>query len=302
MKMHPDEPDLDKNIAARLVAENFPEYTDLPVVAVQPWGTDHALFRLGENLAIRLPRVERAVMQVGKEHKWLPRLAPHLPCRIPAPLKRGRPSQTYRWDWSIYDWIKGEALSPQSDFDSHQLALDLAGFVGALERIPASDGPVAGSQNFGRGLPLNARDQATRKAIAALHGVIDAGAATAAWNAALEVPAWPSPPVWVHGDLQASNLLMRDGRLHAVLDFGGLGVGDPACDMMIAWSLFSGAARDAYRRATAVDDATWARGRGWALSVALVALPYYQNTNPSVTDTARRAIHEVLDDFEKGIA
>jgi aminoglycoside phosphotransferase (APT) family kinase protein len=145
------------------------------------------------------------------------------------------------------------------------------------------------------------RDASTRAAIATLHGILDTSALTAAWNAALQTPAWHGSPVWIHGDLQALNLLVQQGQLSAVIDFGGLGMGDPACDLMVAWNLLSAQTRDIFRAALSVDDATWPRGRGWALSCGLIALPYYQSTNPVLADIARHAIDEVLADHKYAV-
>lgn len=172
----------------------------------------------------------------------------------------------------------------------------MARFVAALQRVDRTNGPPPGEYNSFRGVPLATRDAETRAAIASLHGAIDVGAVTAAWDGALEAPAWDGPPVWIHGDLQTGNLLAVQGRLSAVIDFGCLGVGDPACDLTVAWTLLSGETRDTFRAALPVDDATWARGRGWALSVGLIALPYYQSTNPVLAGIARHAVAEVLAD------
>lgn len=179
--------------------------------------------------------------------------------------------------------------------DPGQAAIDLARFVAALKRIDSTGGPPPGPHNFWRGVPLSMRDAYTRDAIARSEGLVDVDAVTAAWDAALQAPAWQGPPVWIHGDLSSGNLLAVQGRLSAVIDFGCLGVGDPASDLSVAWALFSGESRDAFRAAPlAVDDATWARGRGWALSSALLNLPYYIDTNPVLAANARHVIHEVL--------
>jgi aminoglycoside phosphotransferase (APT) family kinase protein len=264
---------------------------------VRSAGTDHAIYRLGEHMAVRLPRIGWAIEQIDKEHQWLPRLAPLLPLAIPVPLGKGRPGEGYPWNWSVCPWLDGENATLDRLADPRQAATDLAAFVTALWRIDPTNGPLAGKHNFGRGVPLATRDAPTRAAIAALDGTLDTDALTMAWDAALAARVWDRPPVWVHGDLQSGNLLAVQGRLSAVIDFGGLGVGDPACDLMVAWSLFSGESRDVYRANTQVDDATWDRGRGWALSVALIALPYYRDSNPTFADMAHRTIDEVLAEF-----
>jgi len=245
--------------------------------------------------SVRLPRISWATGQVEKEQRWLPLLAPLLPLAIPVPLGKGSPAEGYPWQWSVYRWIEGENATFERLADPRQAAADLAQFIAALQRIDPIGGPPPGPYNSFRGAPLAARDAQTRAAIANLEGMLDIGAVTAAWESALQAPAWDRPPVWIHGDLSSGNLLAVRGRLSAVLDFGCLGVGDPACDTIVAWSLFS-TEREAFRGALQVDDATWARGRGWALSTALIALPYYQSTNPAIAASARHKIEGVLAD------
>jgi aminoglycoside phosphotransferase (APT) family kinase protein len=295
--MHGGEVDTDVSLVRRLLAAQFPQWADLPIAPIPSVGTDHALYRLGDAMAVRLPRIERATWQVDKEHAWLPRLAPHLPLAVPVPLARGCPGEEYPWPWSITPWLKGEHVTIERLTDPRQAATDLARFLTALQRIDPAGGPPPGAHNFGRGVPLAQRDSHTREAIRALDGMLDTAAVTAVWDAALQAPAWQGPPVWIHGDVSAGNLLAVQGRLSAVIDFGGLGVGDPACDLMITWTLFSGESREAFRAALAVDDATWARGRAWALSWALIFIPYYWHTNPVGVSNAWRAIAEVLADY-----
>lgn len=297
--MHADEVVTDTALVRRLLAEQYPRWADLSITPVTSAGTDNALYRLGDELVARLPRIHWAAGQAEKEYRWLPRLAPHLPLAIPTPLALGAPDAGYPWHWSIHRWLAGENATLARLADPRQAATMLARFVGALQRIDTIDGPRAGAHNGGRGVPLAQRDAPTRAAIAALHGMIDTAAAAAAWAAALRVPAWSGPPVWVHGDLQSGNLLAIDGRLSAVIDFGCLGVGDPAADLHVAWNLFTAEARAVFHAALAVDDATWARGRGWALSTALIALPYYHVTNPVLAGIARHAIAEVLAEYRQ---
>jgi aminoglycoside phosphotransferase (APT) family kinase protein len=295
-KMHADEVDTDVSLVGRLLAAQFPQWADLPIRPVPSAGTDNALYRLGDDMAVRLPRLLAATGQVDKEHRWLPRLAPLLPLAIPVPLAQGAPGEGYPWHWSVYRWLAGENATIERLADPRQAATELAQFIAALQRIDPTGGPPPGAHNSFRGVPLEMRDPETRAAIATLHGTLDAGALTAAWEAALQAPAWRGPPVWIHGDLQSGNLLAQHGRLRAVIDFGCLGVGDPACDLQVAWNLLSAETRHVFRAALAVDDATWARGRGWALSVGLVALPYYQSTNPVLAGISRRAIAQALPD------
>src|SRR5437016_3694370 len=292
-KMHVDEADVDVALVGRLLAAQFPQWADLPIESVHSAGTDNAIYRLGDDMAVRLPRIEGATGQVDKERQWLPRLAPHLPLVIPDPLAKGTPGEGYPWQWSIYRWLKGETAIIECIADPGQAARDLAQFVAALQRIDPADGPLPGAHNSFRGVPLSTRDSETRAAIASLDGMIDIGAVTAAWEVALQAPSWHSLLVWIHGDLSPLNLLVERGRLSAVIDFGCLGVGDPACDLQVAWNFFSAQTRDVFRAVLPADDAMWARGRGWALSVGLIALPYYHITNPVLASIGRRAIAEV---------
>jgi aminoglycoside phosphotransferase (APT) family kinase protein len=294
-KMHVDEVDTDASLVSRLLAAQFPQWADLPIEPVHSAGTDNALYRLGNDMAVRLPRIRWAT-GVDKEHEWLRKLAPFLPLAIPVPLAKGQPGEGYPWQWSVYRWLEGESATIERIADPRQAATELAQFISALQGIDATGWPPPGPPNASRGVPLAMRDRYTRKAIAALRGMIDVDTATAAWEAALGALVWHGPPIWVHGDLLPGNLLVKQGRLSAVIDFAGLGVGDPACDLMIAWGLFSGESRDMFRAALAVDDATWARGHGWALSQALIFIPYYLDTNPAGVANARRTLDEVLAD------
>ena len=298
-KMHINEVDTNVPLVVRLLATQFPQWANLPIEPAHSAGTGNALYRLGDDMVVRLPRIPSAVGQVDKEQKWLPRLAPRLPINIPIPLAKGKPSDSYPWHWSVYRWLEGEDATIAPISDLRQAATDLAQFIAALQQIEATGAPPPGQHNFYRGVPLAMRDQQTRDAIAALQGVIDVDEATAAWDAAVETPTWNGAPLWLHGDLHAGNLLVQQGRLSAVIDFGGLGVGDPACDVMAAWTLLSVESRVVFRELLQVDDATWARGRGWALSFGLIALPYYQTTNPVLAEIARRSINEVLTDHRE---
>ena len=290
-KMHDDELETDASLVGRLLAAQFTHWADLPIEPVQSSGTDNAIYRLGDDMAVRLPRIHWATGQPELEHEWLPRLAPHLPLAIPVPLAQGAPGEGYPWQWSIHRWLGGETATLERIADPDSFAKELAEFVTALQRIDAKDGPPAG-----RGVPLAMRDAPTRAAIEELHGMVDTDAMTAMWDAALQIPEWNGPDVWIHGDLAPGNLLVVDGRLSAVIDFGCLGVGDPACDAIVAWNLLTAETRNAYRAALRVDDDTWDRGRGWALSVALIQLPYYDSRSPVLAAGARYTLNEVLAD------
>lgn len=290
-KLHADEVDIDTSLVKRLLSTQFPQWADLPIEYVQSGGTQNAIYRLGTDMAVRLPRIKGAVKAVEKEHIWLPKLAPVLPLAIPTPLAKGKPGEGYPWNWSIYQWLDGEsAVDTLSDLQ--QAAIDIGHFVKALHTIDATDGPPAR-----RGRPLIVRDEETRAAIKSLERDIDGKTATEAWETSLAAPVWVGPPVWIHGDLHADNLLTRKDKISAVIDFGSSGTGDPASDMMFAWTVLSEKTRDVFRQIVNVDEATWTRGRGWALTFALVALPYYRVSNPVLASIARRTIDEVLADF-----
>ncbi len=298
-KMHADELDIDVALVRRLLAAQFPQWASLPIKPVKSAGTDNAIFRLGDDMAVRLPRIKWATKQVNMEHQWLPRLAPYLPLAIPVPLEMGAPGEGYPWHWSVYQWLEGENATIEHIADEAQAVHELAQFIVALQRIDQTGWPPPGPPRAPRGVPLSMRDASTRAAIASLDGMLNIDAATEAWEAALQAPVWHGPPTWVHGDLSPLNLLVQRGRISAVIDFSCLGVGDPACDLIIAWSFFSAEARDLLRAALSVDDATWARGKGWALSIGLIALPYYQNTNPVLAGISRHAIDAVLADHKR---
>ena len=306
--MHPDEIDADVALVRRVLAAQFPQWADLPVTPVELDGWDNTTFRLGEELAVRLPSAERYVPQVNKEHQWLPTLAPQLPLPIPEPVAKGAPEYGFPRPWSVYRWLAGEHATVERVADLERFATDLAGFLAALYRIDPSGAPAPGPHNFFRGGPVGTYDGETREAIAELEGEIDTGAATEVWAAALAAT-WHGAPVWIHGDVTASNLLVVDGRLSAVIDFGCSGVGDPACDLTIAWTFFFGDSREAFRAALRLDDGTWARARGWALWKALITLAEALKRNVAQTDIAglrfgwrlhaRHVIEEVLADHSR---
>lgn len=306
--MHPDELETDASLVGRLVAAQAPQWAELPVTPFLAAGTVYALYRLGDEMLVRVPLRARYIAEVEKEHWWLPRLAPLLPLAILLPLVKGRPGEGHPLPWSIYRWLEGEYATLERLSGVGQAARDLAGFIAALERIDPTDGQAPGEGNYFRGASLSVRDEATRGAIETLYDMLGGGlehdlgagldlrAATAAWDAALEAPEWDRPPVWIHDDLVPLSILAHEGWINAVIDWGGLRAGDPACDMMVAWRPLSAQARGIFREVLAVDDATWARGRGWALSTGLVALPYYHHPNPIMAGMARLAIDEVISD------
>jgi aminoglycoside phosphotransferase (APT) family kinase protein len=253
----------------------------------------NAIYRLGDHLYARLPRVATWARDLDNEWRWLPKLAPHLSLRIPEPVAKGQPTGSYPFAWAIYRWIDGQPYADGLVDEERQAAEELAQFVGELRRIDPVGAPPGGRR------PLKELDATTRTAIESARDVIDSDAAVAAWERALRAPAWTGAPVWVHGDLLRPNLLVRDGRLRAVIDFGGAGVGDPATDVIAAWSVFGRAGRAVFRAALDVDDDSWNRARGLALHQAALIIPYYAETNPGFVAPARRTVEEILADSHR---
>jgi aminoglycoside phosphotransferase (APT) family kinase protein len=298
--MHAGQLEIDADLVRRLIQTQWPHWANLAVRPVVSGGTANAIFRLGDGLAVRMPLSRSSPAQIDKEHRWLPGFAELLPLSIPVPLAKGQPSESYPCHFTVCQWLDGENPLLARLADPVRSAEALAGFIRALQQIDPTGGPGPGAHNFDRGNALRDRDASTRGAIARSVGLVDVGAVTKAWEADLSAPVWDRAPVWVHGDLLSGNLLATDGQLSGVIDWGGLGVGDPAVELLPAWNLFEGESRRAFRAALGVDGATWARGRGLALSIAIVALPCYIDTNPVVVRWARRMIGEVLDDGDKG--
>ena len=266
-----DKVDITPDFVARLVASQFPEWSDLRVVPVALDGWDNTTFRLSDELLVRLPSPGAYEEQVAKEHQWLPILARHLPLRIPEPVAMGQPGEGFPRKWSIYRWIEGETAHVDRIASLRKFASGLAGFLGALHSIDARGGPPPGTHNFFRGGAVATYDKEARQSIQLLGEEVDAEVATDVWEAAL-ASTWDLAPVWLHGDVTGSNLLVADGELRAVIDFGCAAVGDPACDLVIAWTFFFDESREAFRRGLGLDEATWARARGWALWKALITL------------------------------
>lgn len=286
-------PPIDVPLVRRLVAAQFPRWAGLPIRPVDDDGWDNRTFHLGDTMSVRLPSAPGYAPQVDKEDRWLPVLAPRLPLPVPTPVGRGRPGEGYPFPWSIRSWIEGRAARVERITDLTAFARTLAGFLTALHRTEPTGGPPAGAHSAFRGAPLSTYDPETRRAIAALGDRLPVDTVTEIWTLALR-SAWTGPPVWFHGDVAAGNLLVRAGRLAAVIDFGCCGTGDPACDLAVAWTLLSGTSRSAFRAALAVDDGTWARGRGWALWKALIRL---DDPDPVRAAEARHALDAVLGEY-----
>ena len=293
--LRPDELPIDTALVRRLVAVQFPQWAGLTVEPVAKSGWDNATYRLGEAMLVRMPRLPRWEGQVEREQTWLPRLAPQLPLAVPAVLARGVPSEAYPMPWSVYAWIDGDTARPDR-LDQRQAAADLGAFLAALQRVDPAGGPAPEWSNGFRGVPLaDERDspvvaERMRAKFAELAGLVDVDAVRAVWESALAAPVWEGPPVWIHGDPAPGNLLSRDARLSAVIDFGTMAVGDPACDLIAAWTWFdSPRSRDVFRAQLDVDDATWARGRAWGLASVLPS-------RADLTEASRHRIEEIVAD------
>ncbi len=286
-------------IVKDLIAEQFPQWAHLPIKPVDVSGHDNRTFRLGDAISIRLPSAERYASKVLIEQKWLPFLAPHLSLTIPEPLALGQPSKHYPFNWSIYRWIDGESANTLY-IDELPLALiasQLAQFLNELHEINPTNGPHAGPHNFYRGAHPSVYDEETRSAITQLQDIIDADAVTPVWERALSSK-WSKEPVWIHGDVSAGNIIIKDNQLAAVIDFGGMGVGDPACDLVITWTFFTKENREIFRTLVRLDPDTWARARGWALWKALITIASLKDKTSPGTLRQLHIIDEILDEHK----
>ncbi|MFD1136453.1 aminoglycoside phosphotransferase family protein [Paenibacillus urinalis] len=284
-KMHADEMEIDDALVRRLILEQFPQWAELTLERIEPAGTVNAIFRLGDEYSVRLARREGPAIPESRELIWLPKLAPLLPLETPVPIAQGHPNNEYPWFWEIHTWVEGKTV-PIEEMDVIQAARDLADFVGALQQINPSEGPP------GRGIPLAQRNEEFQYWLARFDGD---PAVSAVWESALAAPPWNGPPVWHHGDLDVRNWLVRNGRITGVIDWDTMGIGDPACDIMVAWKLHSAEARDAFREHLPTDDATWARARGWVVSQAVSALAYYTpDNNPVLYHEAKSWLDLIL--------
>lgn len=291
----PDRVTVDADQVRRLVAEQFPQWSHLPVRAVEQAGWDNRTLHLGTTMSVRLPSGAPYALAVEKEHRWLPALAPHLSLPVPTPLGKGRPGAGYPFSWSVYRWLDGDPVAPGPIPDGERFAVDLAGFLAALRSVDPTDGPLPGRLDWFRGGPLRAFDETLRDSLATLGGSVDADRVRTLWTAARDAR-WDGTPSWFHGDVARGNLLQVDGRLAAVIDFGTCGVGDPSCDLAAAWTLLSAAGRQVFRDRLPVDDDTWARGRGWALWKSLATCAATREAGGGEATEARRVLDQVLTD------
>lgn len=287
---------VDAEQVRQLVAEQFPQWADLAVRPVAKSGWDNMTFHLGDELTVRMPTAAEYALAVDKEQRWLAVLAPQLPLPIPTVLANGRPAAHYPFAWSVRRWLDGETARVDRIADPVGFALDLAGFLAALQSVDSTDGPRPGKHNWFRGATLRTYDELVQRALTALNGRIDVDLAREIWNATLDAH-WDGVERWFHGDIAEGNLLVNDGELSAVIDFGTCGVGDPACDSAVAWTLLTAEGRQAFRKRLRVDGAMWARGRGWALWKALVTYASALDHDDEEAAAALRVLQEIFTDY-----
>ncbi len=288
------EVDIDEQLVRRLLGSQFPQWAPLPLTLVESAGWDNTIYRLGPELAVRIPRRRIGAGHLATESQWLPVLAPQLPLTTPIPVGLGSPAEGYPWPWTVSRWLTGEIAAVAPVTDLRRTAIVLAEFVAALQTINPAGGPAS---EF-RGMPLAEKDRIARAAIDTLHNEFDPVAVTAAWEAAATTPTWRGSAVWMHGDLHPANILVENGHVTAVIDFGLTAVGDPACDLTVAWTFLSGDARSDFRTALSIDDATWARARGQALDVGLMCASH-ASENSIIGGIGRRTLNEVLTDHNR---
>lgn len=288
----------DVGLVRRLVAAQFPQWAGLSVRQVVNEGWDNRTFHLGSEMSVRLPSAEPYALAVDKEHRWLPVLAPRLPLPVPVPLAKGEPGEGYPHVWSVYRWLSGEPATLANITDLTAFGTALAEFLADLQQIDVTGGPAPGLHNWYRGGTLATYDEQTRRALETLDGHVRTDLADQIWQSARRAP-WDRRPVWFHGDVASGNLLVHDGALVAVIDFGTCGVGDPACDLAIAWTLLSGDSRAAFRDRLSVDPQTWARGRGWALWKSLAVYAGAVRSGDPRPSEAARVLEEIFTEFEQ---
>lgn len=292
MKLHDDELETSVGLVHALLRSQHPTWSDLPITRADERGTDHAIYRLGDQLAVRLPTIHWAASQPAKEHRWLSRLGPQVPLEVPTPIALGEPGEGFPYQWVVVPWLDGERATEQAMPDHDALLEGIVSFTSALQRVDPADGPAP----IERDRALVYRDETIRAAVESTRGEVDSVAVIASWEESLSAPEWPGLGVWVHGDLAPGNVLCRNGRLTAVIDWGAACVADPARDVLCAWNFYGGAYAGEFRAAMSVDDATWLRARGFALSGAVESLAYYRQTDPQRVADAHRVLERILAD------
>lgn len=285
------------SLAQKLIMKQFPEYAHLPITSVEEQGHDNRTYRLGETMLIRMPTMECYALKVPKEQALLPKLAPHLSIKIPTPIKMGAPSQDYPYPFSIYKWLEGASLNilPLNHDYLEKLAFDLATFLKELQSINTVEGPTPGQHNWWRGDHISVYDKEAREQFSALSGIIDRHRAVNLWEQAC-ITKWNKPPVWIHGDFAIGNMLVKNNKVSAIIDFGGMGIGDPACDLVIAWTYLTGKARNIFIQEIDLDEETWIRARAWALWKATFELCQINNKDSAKASVHKSIIKTILDE------
>jgi aminoglycoside phosphotransferase (APT) family kinase protein len=285
---------IDADLVRRLIREQFPQWADLPVRPVDKGGYDNFTFHLGDEMSVRLPRDEGYAPQVEKEAEWLPKIRPHLSLPIPVPLAKGKPDEDYPFYWSVNRWIEGETLRYDNISDLNQFAVDLSKFIKELQSIDASNGPAAGKHSQFRGCSLTVLNDWTLAALETLGELVDAEKCLQIWHRAT-ASEWAKKPVWIHGDINPGNLLVKKGKLSSVIDFGIMAVGDPAVELTMAWTFFDDKSRKVFLQSTGLDIETEYRARGWALWKALITYAWEDKESIFVRD-AKKVIDILLNE------
>jgi aminoglycoside phosphotransferase (APT) family kinase protein len=288
---------IDTDLVRRLINSQFPKWQDCDIKPVSQQGWDNRTFHLGADMSIRLPSSKSYGPQAEKEQTWLPFLSQKLSLQIPVLLSRGNPSELFPYAWGVYKWLDGDSLEPELINDISSFAKDIAHFLTQLQKIDTANAPLAGPHCFYRGAALEIYDAETKRAIQNLSEILDLKFAKEIWDKAVGTK-WQKPSVWFHGDIAKGNILIKNGKLYAIIDFGCCGVGDPACDLSIAWTFLTKEPRRVFKSALDLDEATWQRGRAWALWKALITIE--GNTGKVETNKAQEAIKtlkEIFDDY-----
>jgi len=287
--MHENELDISTKMVDHLIKQQCPQYNTLSLKRIPSSSTVHALYQLGQQFVVRLPRIQ-ATQGIEKEWAWLKHLSPHLDISISEPIFRGNPSEFYPWPWLISHYYPGITPSFEKQNEHSWLAIALADFLNQFHKIPL----IEDAPQSRRGVPLKDLDKQTRQEIVSIGDEFDTTKLVKLWQTFSNLSTWEHEPVWVHGDMLPGNILVNHQMISAVIDFSDVGTGDPACDLIIAWALFNKHSRAIFKKHLQnIDENTWLRGKGWALSIAAIMLPYYKNSNPDFAELARRILTQI---------
>ena len=286
-----DEINIDIKLVKNLLSQQFSAWKNLNLELIKPEGTDNVMYRLGDDKVVRLPRRQISSLNVEKEINILPILKPHVSISIPEVLAVGKADERYPFSWLICSQLEGKNLDDKNKVDLHQAAIDLGHFVRSMQNIDSKNGIICK-----RGESISSRDHEVRRAIALSDQFFDTTLLTKLWSNVLQAPVWKGDPVWIHGDLHPGNLLVKNSKISAIVDFGLSGIGDPAVDLMVAWTLLTKETREIFRSIVRPDDATWERARGWALFLGVLGCYYYVESNPAFAAIAKKSVDEVVID------